>query len=91
MEINLLPLEDLVKLRKQITLKSQDLSDYKNTLGVDPKQAREFFNVYYIETLKIIMEYDGHDASEFDSLLEEYDNEKSLDSAMDYFCGYWCM
>ena len=40
MQINLLSLEDLVKLRKQITLKSQDLSDYEITITHEQEESK---------------------------------------------------
>ena len=71
--------EELVKLRKEITLCSLYLKDYRNSFGFDPERMQRFFEGYaeYLEELMEIGDYPCVDARFF-SYLKDFDNIETL-------------
>lgn len=68
----------LVELRKDISLDSIYLSDYKNRFGIDREQVCNFFEGYGDYLLELMNE-DGKDGdNNYYNLRSEYDNEKNL-------------
>lgn len=67
----------VLALRKQITLGSVFVADYRNTLGVDENNACAFFDgfVSYIEELA---EEDGFSYEDVFDLYRRYDTDENL-------------
>lgn len=65
----------LVSLRKQITLNSLFVSDYKNDLGIKPSVALDFFDGY-VDYLFGIAKEDG--VKDIYEVFDEYDNRDNL-------------
>lgn len=70
-----------MELRDQITLGSLFISDYRNTLGVDPREACDFFDGF-VEFINELAADDGFDFSNgtFDELYGQYDTKENLEA-----------
>lgn len=85
--------DELIQLRSEISLNSLYLSDYKNSFGIDPEDAKNFFDGFY-EYMYYLAECEMEDEDmEFnndtlDELADSYDTSAALlDYASDYEDG----
>ena len=78
--INELSWIEVLDLRKQICLNSCFLSDYENTLDVDPREVLYFFDSY----LEYLVELAGDDV-DFSDLIQGWDTNDNL---RDYYLNY---
>ena len=82
--------DELIQLRSEISLNSIYLSDYKNSFGIDPEDAMDFFNgfydyMYYLAECEIEDEGMEADDNTLDELANSFDNNGALiDYASDY-------
>ena len=77
MKITELSKEQLAQLRKEISLTSVFVSDYENTLGIEPHEASAFFDGY-ADYLEELMKENGLTDSDFYTALKDYDTEDNL-------------
>ena len=77
MKITELDRAQLVQLRSEILFTSVFVSDYQNTLGIEPHEASAFFDGY-ADYLSELMKEDGLTDSDFYTFLEDYDTEDNL-------------
>ena len=77
---------DVKRLRKEIVLNSLYISDYKNTLGLDPHEVCDFFDgfVEYMAEL-LAEEYGDVPVSEYYDYLYKYDDEANLEEWWNMF------
>ena len=75
--------EDLAKLRKEITLNSLFVADYKNTFGFAAKSVCSFFEGYMQYLWELANDDYGMNQPSIETVVEEYDNKDNL---FDY---YW--
>lgn len=62
-----LTIDDILKLRKEITLNSVETKDYTNTLGVDPNWVANFFDGYLDYLVEIAEEENAVDFLDLDN------------------------
>ncbi len=62
-----LTIDDILKLRKEITLNSVETKDYTNTLGVDPHWVANFFDGYLDYLVEIAEEKNAVDFLDLDN------------------------
>lgn len=72
-----LTIDDILKLRKEITLNSLYITDYTNTLGIDPKWVATFFDGYIDYLVELSEEQNVIDFLDLDT-------EENLRNYIDY-------
>ena len=73
-------LEDVLKLRSEIVLNSLFISDYQNSIGLDPREVCIFFDGY-VDFLaeKIEFDFGKLDGDDYFDALWEYDTPENLE------------
>ena len=73
--------KDLQVLRNEVILNSLFISDYENSLGLNPKEVCTFFDGYVCYLEDLMLEDDCTDYNFYDNL-RKYDN---LDNLWNYY------
>ena len=78
--------ENLWKLREEIRLGSLFFSNYRNSFGIDPIKASDFFDGFleFVEE-KMREDHPGFDDKDFWELLPDYDTPEQL---LDWYCCF---
>lgn len=73
--------EEMLQLRKQIAFNSSYFDDYENTLGVDVREAKDWFDGYMIDLYERAVD-DGVTDEEFEKnfydVIDKYDTDDFL-------------
>ena len=70
--------KELIELRKQISLGSLFIKDYKNSFGINEKDVCSFFDGYLDFLDEIIYEIEENQDALFWDLVPKYDTEENL-------------
>ena len=76
-----LMVEEVLDLRKQIVLNSLFISDYRNSLGVNAREACDFFDGF-MEFIGELADEDGFDVTyaTYNDFFKKYDTPENLES-----------